>query len=244
MAVYGSCMEVAVSKIMSCESVFGSKDTVIGSKDTVVGSKDTMVSSKNTMVSSKNTVTGNIVSSSVLRVVMVIDSWREVVLCVHICMSVAWHVLCGLMMHGTSMGLVLELDVRLLLVIFIVVMTVCDVWLFVVHRMVVDDSRLVVMVDVLVMIGDLMVSSRVVYGHCLVHSKVLSSLNMNGLMTSSDSVFSGSVSVPNFMRKAMVAMRVAVIAVSITMITVGITMTTVDTVIAVGITMITTVGVA
>lgn len=132
------------------------------------------------------------------------------VLGVHVCVSVARHVLSGLVVHGTCGGLVLELDVWLLLVVLPVVMTVRDVGLLVVHRVVMDDTGLVVMMDVLIMVGNLVVSRRIVDWHLFVNSDVLSSLNMDWLSTAMYSVFSGSVTVTNSMGKTMFSNSVTV----------------------------------
>ena len=63
--VIGCCMEVTMC-IAVCNSM---SDTVVGSKDAVVGSKDTVACSKVTVAGKSN-----IMSSSCLRVVMVIYS--------------------------------------------------------------------------------------------------------------------------------------------------------------------------
>lgn len=89
---------------------------------------------------------------------------------VHVSVLVARHVLCGLVMDGTTVGLVLKLDMGLLLVVFIVIMTVGNVRLFVVHGMIVENAGLVVVMDVFIVVDTLVVNDLVVYGCLLVDS--------------------------------------------------------------------------
>ena len=89
---------------------------------------------------------------------------------IHVGVRVFGHILGGLVMDGTTVGLVLKLDMGLLLVVFIVIMTVGNVRLFVVHGMIVENAGLVVVMDVFIVVDTLVVNDLVVYGCLLVDS--------------------------------------------------------------------------
>ena len=111
-----------------------------------------------------------VVRALVLRVVLVVVGWREVMLGIHVGVRVFGHILGGLVMDGTTVGLVLKLDMGLLLVVFIVIMTVGNVRLFVVHGMIVENAGLVVVMDVFIVVDTLVVNDLVVHGCLLVDS--------------------------------------------------------------------------
>ena len=129
---------------------------------------------------------------------------------VHVSVLVARHVLCGLVMDGTTVGLVLKLDMRLLLVVLVVVVTVGNVRLFMMHGVIVEDTGLVVMVDVLIVVDTLVVDDLVMNGGLNVGSSMLSALDAMAVAV----IAVGSI--------AMLAVAVAVVAVcSIAVLAIG-----------------------
>ena len=98
-------------------------------------------------------------------------------LSVHIGMAMVGHILVRLVVHRATVSLVLELNVRLLLMVLVVIMVVGNVRLLVVNGMIMEDRRLVMMVHVLIVVDGFVVDSLVMHGCLLMVSSGLSVLN-------------------------------------------------------------------
>jgi len=136
-----------------------------------------------------------VVSVLMLGIVLVIVGGRDVVLSVHIGVGMARHILGGLVMDGTSVGLMLKLDMRLFLMVLVVVVTVGNMRLFVVHGVVMSGAVLAMGVAVItvsntmltvgITVSGAMLAMRVAMAVSVVDELFAVNVLVNGLMDGS-----------------------------------------------------------
>ena len=119
----------------------------------------------------------SVLGTSMLSIVLMVMSRREMMLSIHVGVLVTRHVLGRLVVDGTTVGLVLKLNMRLLLMILVVIVAVGNVRLLVVYGVVMDDAGLVVMMHVLVMVDALVVDDLVMHGRLNMESAMLTALD-------------------------------------------------------------------